>query len=355
MKTKIVLIFLFISCFYGSPLNGEQLNESKKKKIIVISSYHKEYIWSQDTNKGLCESMLKFGYFDNDQQIKEYTEKDHITTSTMVLKKLWMNTKREKSKPLMQEKSLRFFKIIKEFQPDLILLGDDNAAKYIGTLFLDTDIPIVFWGVNNNPVKYNLLDSADRPGHNVTGIYQSGYYLDSFKLLTRLTPTAKTFAILSDSTPTGRSHLKKVEFLAHRGKLPLKLIETISVNSFELWKEKALELQDQVDAFFIAQASGLKDATGKAISMKEVAKWYTTNIHIPETTLYSLVKQGLLCTTSDSGYNQGYEAGIVAHDILANGANPSTYPARTPKRGPFMVNTQRAKSLGIKISGDTVF
>ena len=57
----------------------------------------------------------------------------------------------------------------------------------------------------------------------------------------------------------------------------------------------------------------------------------------------------MLCAADDSSYNQGYEAAFMAHDILANGANPATQPPIAPKRGPFVVNMQRAKMLGITL------
>ncbi len=352
MKLKI-LLFVLLFGFSNAPCShGEAENETMKKKIIVVSSYHREYLWSQDTNKGFCDAMLKFGYFDNQKQIMEYTQKDYIITSKVVLKRLWMDTKRNKNKLEMKEASNRSFKIIKEFQPDLIFLGDDNAVNYIGNLFLDTDIPIVFWGVNNTPVKYSLLNSAEKPGHNVTGVYQSGYHVEGFKLLKAIVPAAKTFAILSDKTNTGRSHLKKVEFFARRKEIPLRLVETISTNNFETWKKKALELQERVDAFYIAQASGMKDNAGKYVPIQEVVHWYTTHIRIPEVAIATLVSQGMLCAAADKGYNQGHEAVVIANDILANGAAPASYPTRSPKRGPLIVNKGRAETLGIKITED---
>ena len=34
---------------------------SAKKRIFVVSSYHREYLWSQSTQQGLSEAMLKYG------------------------------------------------------------------------------------------------------------------------------------------------------------------------------------------------------------------------------------------------------------------------------------------------------
>jgi ABC-type uncharacterized transport system substrate-binding protein len=58
----------------------------------------------------------------------------------------------------------------------------------------------------------------------------------------------------------------------------------------------------------------------------------------------------MLCSADDSGFNQGYEAAVIAHDILAHGKDPGSYPVRTPGRGALMVNRQRAETLGIVLT-----
>jgi len=322
----------------------------KQKKIMVVDSYHEGFFGSAETSKGFCAAMYKLGYFDNRDQIAEYMKDGYVETSRAIIKKLWMDTKRKTKKPEKESISIEIYRRVKDFHPDLLFLGEDNAARYIGSKFLDSNIKIVFWGVNNTPVKYGLVDSMDKPGHNVTGVYQPGYYVESLKLLKILVPGIRTFAVLSDATPSGRSHVKKIQYFSRKGSLPVKLFETVVTNDYELWKKRALELQANVDAFFLAQYSGLKDANGIHVSNADVEKWYLTHVKIPEAVGFkSLVEHGMLCAADDSSYNQGYEAAFIAHDILANGANPATQPPRAPKRGPFVVNRQRAKMLEITL------
>ncbi len=347
-------LFVFFIGLCLTPLSyGAPAKNTVKKRLLVVDSYHREYLGSQHINEGFCEAMIRFGYFANKKQAEEYTKKDYIETSTSVIQKVWMDSKRKNSKAEMEDASNKIFKLANDFKPDLIFLGDDNATKHIGKIFIDTAIPIVFWGVNNTPVKYGLLDSKERPGHNVTGIYQTTYYEDSLRLLKIMVPGAKTFAILSDATTTGRNHTKAIQFLARKGLLALELVETISTNDSDLWRKKALELQQKVDAFFVAHFSGLKDHNGKHVPDLETAQWYLTHIKIPETSSFRhRVDQGMLCAADDSAYNQGYDAVVVAHDILANKADPATYPPRVPNRGPLMVNRERVKMLGIRLTDE---
>ncbi len=353
MKIRNILFILITGLSLVSAGYGAEVNDSEKKRILVVDSYHKGYNWSNDTNNGFTAAMMKYGYFDNEDQISEFNNSNYTNTSKAVIKKLWMDTKRQKSKEQRVQMTVILTKIAREFHPDLVFLGDDNAARYIGGQFLDTEIPVVFWGINNTPVKYGLLDSEESPGHNVTGIYQSGYYIDGLKLLKKLAPKVKTFAVLSDESPTGRSMVKRIQHLSRKGELPLKLTEAVSTDNYEEWKTKVLELQRKVDAFFIAQYNALKDETDAYVPNTEVAKWYLANVKIPEAAIAGqFVRQGMLCTADDSGYNQGYDAVVIAHDILANGANPKTYPPQAPKRGPLTVNKQRAEMLGIKLTDE---
>ncbi len=353
MKTGKIVLILCLGVLWASVCFGAPEQMLAKKRILVVDSYHKNYAWSTMTNAGFCDAMLQLGYLDNKEQIVSFDERDRVESSKIIMQRTWLDSKKNRGKVAQTEKSLEITKHANEFRPDVIVLGDDNAAKYVGTRFLNSPIPVVFWGLNYTPVKYGLLESEETPGHNITGVYQTGYFAESMDLLTAIVPGLKTFAILSDESSTGRANTKAVEYLARKGSLPLKLTETVATNDYELWKRKALELQEEVDAFFIAMYSTLEDRNGNYVTNEDVAKWYFANIKIPEATVGEhFVKQGMLCSADDSGHNQGYLAGTIVHEILSNGAIPATYAPRVPKRGLLMVNNQRAKRLGIDLADD---
>ena len=351
MHFKKLLLVLILLCIISVGASMAETKSRGKKKLLVVSSYNKEYIWTQETNKGFCDALLKLGYFDNEGQAAEYTKNDYVETPKVIVKKLWMDTKRKHGKEELAKTTVEITKIVEKFKPDLIFVGDDNAANYIGNQFLDSKIPIVFWGVNITPVKYGLVDSLNKPGHNITGVYQPGYIREGMKLLKTLVPKAETFAIITDGSETGRATYKAVEYLAQKGVLPLKHVETVSTSNFELWKKKALELQKKVDAFFVGHYASFQDKEGNYVTPEEAVRWYITHVTIPEVmTERQFVEQGILCTADDSGYKQGFEAVAIAHDILTNGAKPATYPPRAPQRGALVVNKQRAKMLGITLT-----
>jgi ABC-type uncharacterized transport system substrate-binding protein len=298
--------------------------------------------------------MLRYGYLDNQQQVEEFTTHDAVESSRAVIKKAWMDTKRFYSPLQIAQATSRITRAIEEFQPDVILLGDDNAANYLGNQFIDTRIPVVFWGINGLPMKYGLLDSMEQPGHNVTGVWQSGYLKESLELLKQLVPHARTFAILASDSETSRPKIKEIMALDREGQLPLKLVDTVSTNAFATFQQRALALAEQVDAFFVLNHDTLKDAQGQYVDMLTAGKWYLEHIHKPETSHEDqFVREGMLCAANDSGYNQGHSAFEMAVEILDRGAHPAYMPPRTPRRGPFMVNRQRAQMLGIALEPGT--
>jgi ABC-type uncharacterized transport system substrate-binding protein len=212
---------------------------------------------------------------------------------------------------------------------------------------------VVFWGINGLPIKYGLVDSMDRPGHNITGVWQVGYPRESLELLQKLVPSARTFAILSCDSETSRPNIKQIELLARDGQLPLQWMATVATNSFEEFKTQALRLATQVDAFFILNHDTMKDAKGNYADMLVVGKWYLENIRKPEASLEDqFVQEGMLVTSNDSGYNQSYLAFEMAYDILEQGLNPGRMRPKTPPRGQSMINSRRARMLGISIGDD---
>ncbi len=319
-----------------------------KSHIAVVSSYHREYLWAQETNSGLIAALLEFGYLDNESQGAQYTREDYIVSSRAIIQKLWMDTKRKNSREELEHTVKRIVAELEQFRPDILLLGDDNAANYIGNQYIDSELPVVFWGVNGSPLKYGLLDSVDRPGHNVTGIYQAGYLKEAILALKEMIPSIKTLAVLSDDSPTGRSKVKELERYSRQGKLPVNIVETVMTNSVDIWKTKAMELRDKVDAFFVSNHSTLKDTQGRPVDEMEVGAWYLQHIMKPDIgNMKHFVQEGILCAVDDSGFKQGYEAMSVAHRILANGEKPAEIPAYAPEPGPFVINLERAEMLGL--------
>jgi len=323
---------------------------NEKIRFLIVDSYHREYMWSQQTHAGLAAALLKLGYLDNKAQADALVRTDKVESSKAMFLTLWMDTKRKNAPAEIAKSAEDVLAATKEFKPALIFLGDDNATNHIGNAYLDSPTPVVFWGVNGTPMKYGLLDSVEKPGHNVTGVYEASYIAEAMALLKKIVPKARTFAILSDDTETGRAKVKKIEELARAGALPMELTETVVTNDYALWKSKALALAAKTDAFFMLNHNSLEDAQGRHVEEFEAGAWYLTHIKKPEATdIGARVQEGMLCTADDSAFKQGEEAGAIAHRILAGKENPAAIASHAPPRGPLMVNRRRAAMLKLNV------
>lgn len=340
----VLLIFAVI-------LSGKAFTADKNFKIMVVSSYHREYLWSQDTNAGVCQALLDFKFLDTKKETAAFTKNDYVKGKKTEIKKLWMNTKRKSSRHEIIKTTDKIKNEINKFNPDLILLGDDNAANYIGNQFIDSKIPVVFWGINGLPVKYGLIDSMAQPGHNVTGTYQAGYLKECIFYLKKLYPGIKTFAVLSDDSKSSRAKSKELEFLAYNKELPIKLKQTIMTNSFADWKKQALKAAKEIDAFFVLNHNTLKDDNNKPVDQLVAGKWYLKNIKKPECSHEKqFAEEGMLLVVDDSGFKQGYTAVKIANEILQKGKSPAGIKIKAPERGKVIVNRQRVEMLKLDLS-----
>lgn len=340
------LLLLLLLWAWAPPAEAAGL----RTRIFIVDSYHPEYLWSQDTATGVGKALVDFQFLDNTRQVDDLNANDAVESSRAVIKKAWMDTKRKNSKVQIGDATARIVNEIKVFNPDIILLGDDNAANYIGNHFMDREIPVVFWGINGVPLKYGLIDSIERPGHNVTGIYQIGYTKECLEYLAQLVPGIKTVGILSDDSETSRAKVKSLQAHAADGLLAVKLLEPGVTNSYAEWKEHARKFAEEADALVIYNHNTLKDDQGGAVEQMTAGAWYLKTIKKPECSderQFSL--EGMLLVVDDSGFKQGYEAIRYADDILRNNKPPAEMPIKAPERGAVMANRVRAEQLGISL------
>ena len=164
MNRRLILQSSAAGVIASVAVGGSVLAQTnRKKRIFIVSSYHRAYLWSQSTQKGVGAALIKYGYLDSEAQAQQLANSDAVESTRAVIRKDWMDTKRKDSRADMASATARIMVALRAFKPDVVLLGDDNAARYIGGQLLDTATPVVFWGINGLPLKYGLVDSMDAP------------------------------------------------------------------------------------------------------------------------------------------------------------------------------------------------
>jgi len=125
--------------------NQEAPSANDAKKCLYVSSYHQGYAWSDAIEKSIRETL----------------------DGHCELQQIDMDTKRKKSMQHISTVTDNIRETIEEWQPDVVITSDDNAAKHlIAKHYRDDEVPFVFCGVNWT------VDEYDFPYSNVTGIVE---------------------------------------------------------------------------------------------------------------------------------------------------------------------------------------
>lgn len=304
-----------------------------KPMLYVANSYDPQsFGWTKDVIGGIVQGLEEAG-------LKKGVDYQMVTET--------MDALSNSTPEQMQTQASRILADIQNRKPDLVLTTDDDALMWVG-LALD-DIPVVFNGVNGDPRRYlssPKIDSIEKPGHNLTGVYQTTYYRQSLLLIKKLAPSARTFATITDKTTTGKTLLKSLEAV-DSASLPLQWKDRCVSDQFSQWQEKIKAWQNQVDVVFMLSSNAVNDQEGNRMTMKQVIDWIATHSALPDTACWTeQVKDGILVSATDDGAQQGRFSAALALQIL-QGADPGELPISTPPNGVPALNLARAKHLAI--------
>jgi len=139
----------------------------------------------------------------------------------------------------------------------LIVCGDAPAA--FAAKAATSTIPIVF-GVGTDPVKVGLVDRFNRPGANLTGVYQllTGLASKHLELLHDLLPAARTIALLvNPSNPNAHVYVAETRAAADALGLHVEVLTASAEGDLEpafrlMVEQRADALLVIADPFFIA-------------------------------------------------------------------------------------------------------
>lgn len=301
--------------------------------LYVATSYDPgRFAWTRDVIGGIVKGLAEGG-------LKRGVDYQMVSETMAVLT--------NKTTEQMQTQANRILADIRVRRPDLVLTTDDDALIWVG-LKLD-DVPVVFSGINGSPHRYlssEKIDSLEKPGHNLTGVYQTTYYRQSLLLIKKLVPSTRTFATITDKTTTGKTLLESLKAV-DSADLPLQWKDSFVSDQFSQWKAKIKDWQNQVDAVFLLSANAVLDSQGKRMTMKQAIEWIAAHSALPDTACWTeQVQDGILVSATDDGAQQGRFSAALALKILG-GAAPGELPISTPPNGVPALNLTRSKSLSI--------
>ena len=296
MKIQLsFIVFLFLLSFCAP---------QKKAQILYVNSYHEGYPMSDEIMN---------------------TIKEEFKGKNVELQTFFLDSKQYPQEESIKINARRAAEISKLYQPDLIILSDDNAVKYFGSVYKDSlDLPFVFCGVNWDDAVYNL------PKDQFTGILEILYVKESIDYLKQSWPQASKLGILSENTNSERKnqvYLNQLTTMTNEFRL---------VDDFNQWKQMFLELNQTCDMIFLPTNGAIKNWDDD-----QAVEFVKTHIKIPVFTCDDfMMKYCAFGMTKISG-EQGEWAANAAWMII-NGKDISEIPVVKNQKFVYWFNPEIA-------------
>ena len=314
---RIIFKLFFILFLSSSFINAEII----KKKVVLINSYHKGFSWTDTIQKSILDTF----------NIIEKDGKLDFSNSTVKLKIINMDSKRNSNEIYIKKVALETKKIIEEYKPDLIITSDDNAIKYvIVPYFYNHKIPTIFCGVNADASSYGL------PTKNITGMVEVG-------LIKELVDTVRPYAKGNKIGYIGDANFSSQKNVPHFKKSLNADIKTYFAKSKKEWKEKFLLAQKEVDILITAISAGVIYTKE---DYRDISTFVKENIKIPSVGWDNETKYFATITFQKQAEEQGTWAANRALEVL-NGKDISTIKVVTNKRASIYINSSLVKKLNI--------
>jgi ABC-type uncharacterized transport system substrate-binding protein len=312
----IVCLFFFSGCQNGKQQDNQTETEGDKTKLVIVHSYHVEYPWTKSIDDGI---------------------RDQLSEKEFDVKRIFMDTKRNTSEEFKQTAGQKALTTIAEFQPQIVILTDDNAQEYVGKHLLDkNELALVFCGMNAEPEKYGYNES-----NSVTGVLERPNIRKTLTLLNQMVPEIETYSLLTDDSPTSQGFVDYFNNLH----LSITVDKQILTNDFAQWQTTVTDLSS--DALITYMYHTLKADTEESIAPEEVMEWTKNAIQKPSIGFFDFaIESGVLIGNVESGFEHGRLAMQMAKEIT-KGEQPSELPIITASEGLVLLNKDMASKLNI--------
>lgn len=297
-------------------LAAEPARAQAGKKVLFVNSYHQGYEWSD----GIEEGALKV-----------------LRGSGASVEFFRMDTKRNGDEKSKKAAGLAAKALIEKMHPDVVILSDDNAVKYVlEPYFKNAATPFVFCGVNWDASPYGL------PYRNATGMVEVAL---TRQLVDKLLEYGKGKRV---GYLTVDNETERIDQKAFHQQLKLTFAEERLVKSFADWKAAFVELQGKVDVLLLGNYAGLtgwNDVEAKA--------FVEANTKLPSGGMYDFMMPYTMLGLTKVAQEQGIWAAKAAVQILG-GAAPSAIPIAPNKEGQIMLNVKLAAKGGVVFKPELV-
>lgn len=301
-------------------LSAQECHAERKKKVLVLHSYHQGLEWTDNITKGIQSVFVPF----HDLYEIHYE---------------YLDTKRNTGDEYMDQ-MVRFINAKHQhIKYEVVIVSDNNALSLLneGKIAFPGAPPIVFCGINN----YAREMSADI--RNVTGVVEATDHRATIDLMRKLHPERTHITVVLDRTPTGdaiREEVRGVESL-YAGKLKFEFLRDFLLEEIP---NKLASLGDN-DLIYILTFN--RDRNKNFISYTEGIEMISQSTNVPIYGSWDFyLGKGIVGGRITSGVLQGEAAGKLALKIL-HGEQVQSLKMITDSPTRYMFDYRYMKKHGI--------
>lgn len=342
----ILLPIIFLVLFQIHSIYGVT-----SKKVTVIHSYEIDHANPIAHSTGFKKGAFRENYYDGINLIIDEHYMDTKTTNAGTVKTKAIGD-------VMVQK-------VRDFQPDLLVVFDDNAFKYVGRE-LFTEFPVLFGGVNArletyNSSDYHFLKGTDSiyPRSNVSGIFEPVLTEKAIAFFASILPSSvksgSIAMIIYDSTPTGNALLTEGVIAKSKEKADslkdLTIIDEQISTFSELKNLVDMANQNNSIKMILPYTFSLLDGES-SVGSETIVNYLIENSKTPEITIIDgHAKQGLLMGVGVNQQEVGSEIGVLAGKILNKELKIEDLPILYEESCPTttFINLDRVNTLGITV------
>ena len=254
-----------------------------------------------------------------------------------------MDVKRHATPEAKAERARLALQAIRQWQPDLVYLSDDDAVAGVAQPLAGSDLPLVFSGVNRSLADHGLSGAP-----NVTGVLEREHVVETLRLLKGVAPRVRRLAVVSDGASYWDTVIGRVrERLAQVDGVVLARLDRVS--SFAEYQQRLRDCEKDVDAVLHLGILTLTGNDGATVPHQIVQRWVADHIRLPDASFWiDRVHHGTLASVTVSEMAQGRAAGRLARAILHEARTPISLPVEATTKGRPALCLARARQLGLK-------
>jgi len=231
--------------------------------------------------------------------------------------------------------------------PDLVLAIATPSAQACALAIKKSPslskTPLLFTAITD-PVGAGLVDDLQKPGKNITGVSDMLPVDKHMEMIKRFYPGLKKLGMIYNA---GEANSKTtVKMVTAEGARQGFEVVAASVAKTSDVAQAAKSLIGKVDAIYLPTDNTVISALETVVKVCEKEKTPLFSADVDS------VKRGTVAALAFDYYQHGYQTGLMAKRLLADGADPASTAVETQKELILHLNLKAASKMGVTVPQD---